>query len=30
MREALRILDAGMPRNLGVKISRKRNNTKPR
>jgi TnpA family transposase len=25
MREALRILDAGMPRNLGVKISRKRN-----
>ncbi|MBM3653471.1 MAG: Tn3 family transposase [Alphaproteobacteria bacterium] len=25
MREALRILDAGMPRNSGVKISRKRN-----
>ena len=25
MREGLRILDAGMPRNLGVKISRKRN-----
>jgi TnpA family transposase len=25
MREAIRILDAGMPRNLGVKISRKRN-----
>jgi TnpA family transposase len=25
MREALRILDAGMPRNIGVKISRKRN-----
>lgn len=25
MREALRILDAGMPRNLGVKISQKRN-----
>ena len=25
MREALRILDAGMPRNLGVKINRKRN-----